>query len=63
MAEENISAMAYGMSEMAATYPNHIIANALAKVSSKLESLGKPFSDPLDDADKSVIKFYRAAKK
>jgi len=54
--------VAYGMSEMAATYPNDMISNALARVSRKLERYGTPFAEPLDDLDKDVIRFYNNQK-
>jgi hypothetical protein len=46
------------MSEMAATYPNDIIANNLARVSMKVESQGHPFAPKLDALDMKIVQFY-----
>ena len=52
------------MSEMAATYPNDMISNALARVSRKIESIGSSkFAPKLDDTDLAVVRFYLANKK
>lgn len=55
--------LSFGMSEMAAKYPNDMISNALARVSRKLEYYGKPFSEPLSELDMQVISFYRSSIK
>ena len=48
-----------GMSTMAETYPNDQVANALARVSRKIESFGSTkFAPKLDDKDIAVIRFY-----
>lgn len=52
-----------GMSNMAATHPNDKIANALARVSRKIESIGtSKFAPELDDLDMKVVQFYLANK-
>lgn len=56
-------ALCEGMSEMAATYPDDTISNALARVSRKLESVGtSKFAPELDELDKQVIRFYLSKK-
>lgn len=55
--------ISFGMAEMAATYPNDMISNALARVSRKLEYYGKPFSEPLTELDMQVISFYKSKVK
>lgn len=52
--------LSFGMSEMAAKYPNDMISNALARVARKLEYYNKPFSEPLTTLDMEVISFYRS---
>ena len=57
----NISRLSIGMSEMALTYPNDMIANALARVSRKLETLGtSKFAPELNELDKQIINFYHS---
>lgn len=52
-----------GMSNMAATHPNDKIANALARVSRKIESIGtSKFAPELDEIDMKVVQFYLANK-
>ncbi len=52
-----------GMSDMAAKHPNDQIANALARVSRKIESIGTTkFAPELDAIDMNVIQFYLANK-
>ena len=52
-----------GMSTMAATHPNDKIANALARVSRKIESIGtSKFAPELDEIDMKVVQFYLANK-
>ena len=52
-----------GMSNMAATHPNDKIANALARVSHKIESIGtSKFAPKLDDLDMKIVQFYLANK-
>jgi hypothetical protein len=52
-----------GMSNMAATHPNDKIANALARVSRKIESIGtSKFAPELDELDMKVVQFYLANK-
>jgi hypothetical protein len=64
MQDIKISRLSVGMSEMARTYPNDRIANALARVSWKLESIGtSKFAPQLDELDKQIIKFYNANRK
>jgi hypothetical protein len=56
--EQSLGKIACGMSEMAATYPNDIIANNLARVSMKVESQGHPFAPKLDALDMKIVQFY-----
>lgn len=60
MNQNTAKALAFGMAEMASTYPNHEISNALSRVSQKLESFGAPFAQPLTALDKQVIAFYNS---
>lgn len=55
--------IAYELSEMAAKHPNNTISNALAALSTKIESLGKPFAEQLNDMDLKVLAYYRTEKK
>ncbi len=62
---ENVKLMTLceGMSDMAAKHPNDQIANALARVSRKIESIGTTkFAPELDAIDMNVIQFYLANK-
>lgn len=54
--------LSFKMADMAANYPNHEIANALSRVSQKLESFGAPFAPELTPIDKQLIAFYHANK-
>jgi hypothetical protein len=59
MTNIKLMALCDGMSEMAATYPNDIISNALARVSRKIESIGtSKFAPNLDDTDMKIVQFY-----
>lgn len=58
MNEKTLGKIATGMAEMATTYPNDMIANNLARVSSKIESLFYPFAPKLDALDMKVVSFY-----
>jgi len=61
MQDIHISRLSVGMSEMARTYPNDTIANALARVSWKLDTLGtSKFAPGLDELDKQITRFYHA---
>ena len=60
MDQNTARSLAFGMAEMASTYPNHEIANALSRVSQKLESHGAPFAPELTTLDKHVIAFYNS---
>lgn len=60
--EQSLGQIATGMSLMATTYPNDIIANNLARVSMKVESLGYPFAPKLNALDMKVIQFYLSQK-
>jgi hypothetical protein len=58
-----LAEIAYGMSEMARTHKNDVIANNLARVSEKVAGLGASWSGkPLTDVDRVVIKYYLANK-
>jgi hypothetical protein len=59
MKTQKLLALCDGMSNMAATHPNDTIANALARVSRKIESIGtSKFAPELDDLDMKVVQFY-----
>jgi hypothetical protein len=59
----NLAKIAYGMSEMARTHKNDMIANNLARVSEKVAAIGASWAgEPLTDVDKLVIKYYLANK-
>lgn len=60
--KKEIFVVSQGMAEMAAKYPNHIISNALSRVSQKLESFGTLFSQTLTKVDKDTIRFYHQHK-
>ena len=63
MTSLKILSLCDGMSEMAATYPNDRIANALARVSHKIESIGTTkFAPKLDETDLKIIQFYLSKK-
>lgn len=63
MTKAQLLSLCEGMSEMAATYPNDLISNALARCSRKIESLGtSKFAPNLDETDIQIIKFYLANK-
>lgn len=59
----DLSVVSHGMSEMAAKHKNDVIANALARVSQKIDSLGTPFAKKLTDEDMKVIAYYHQHKK
>ena len=63
MKTQKLLSLCDGMSNMAATHPNDKIANALARVSRKIESIGtSKFAPELDDLDMKVVQFYLANK-
>jgi len=63
MTDYQISQICCGMAVMASKYPNDTIANALARVSWKLESYRTTkFAPELTDLDRKIIKFYLANK-
>jgi hypothetical protein len=63
MKTQKLLALCDGMSNMAATHPNDTIANALARVSRKIESIGtSKFAPELDDLDMKVVQFYLTNK-
>ena len=58
-----LAEIAYGMSEMARTHKNDMIANNLARVSEKVAALGANWSgSPLDKTDMMVVRYYLANK-
>lgn len=63
LSKYDLSVLSHGMSEMAAIHKNDMIANALARVSQKIESFGTPFAPPLTEEDKAVIVYYHTEKK
>jgi hypothetical protein len=54
--------IAFGMSQMAKTYPNDLIANNLARVSEKVAAYGLAWSEKLSDLDYKIIQFYLQKK-
>lgn len=63
MTSIKILSLCDGMSEMAATYPNDRISNALARVSRKIESMGtSKFAPKLDEIDLKIVQFYLSKK-
>lgn len=63
MKTQKLLSLCDGMSNMAATHPNDKIANALARVSRKIESIGtSKFAPALDELDMKVVQFYLANK-
>ena len=63
MKNVKLMSLCEGMSEMAAKHPNDTIANALARVSRKIESMGtSKFAPELDEVDVKVIQFYLSSK-
>lgn len=58
-----LAEIAYGMSEMARTHKNDIIANNLARVSEKVAAYGASWAGkPLDELDMKVVRYYLANK-
>jgi hypothetical protein len=55
---QKLHKIAFGMAEMAKTYPNDMIANNLARVSEKVAAYGSSWSEKLDDLDMKLIRFY-----
>lgn len=63
MKNVKLMALCEGMSDMAAKHPNDTIANALARVSRKIESMGtSKFAPKLDEVDMKVVQFYLSSK-
>ena len=55
--------LSYGMSEMAASTSNDVIANALARVADKLQMKGENLkTSDLTELDKQIISYYHANK-
>jgi hypothetical protein len=55
--------IAYGMSEMARTHRNDVIANNLARVSEKVAAIGAAWAgSPLTKTDMMVVRYYLANK-
>ena len=52
-------ALGMQMMDKALTYPNDMIANALARTGDKLVHQGMPYVKPLDETDHKVIAFFR----
>lgn len=58
-----LAEIAYGMSEMARTHKNDMIANNLARVSEKVAAYGASWGGkPLDKIDMMVVQYYLANK-
>ena len=59
----NLAKIAYGMSQMARTHKDDLIANNLARVSEKVSAIGANWAGkPLDKIDMMVVKYYLANK-
>ena len=58
-----LAEIAYGMSEMARTHKNDVIANNLARVSEKVAVQGANWAGkPLDETDMALVRYYLANK-
>lgn len=57
-----LSMVSNGMSEMARTHPNDVIANNLARVSELVASYGSAWSSKLTKTDMMVVRYYLANK-
>ena len=58
-----LAEIAYGMSEMARTHKNDMIANNLARVSEKVAAYGASWGGkPLDKTDVMLVQYYLANK-
>lgn len=55
---KKLQKIAYGMSQMAKTHSNDLIANNLARVSEKVAAYGLAFSEKLTDLDYKIIQYY-----
>lgn len=60
--EKKLSRISNGMSEMARTHPNDVIANNLARVSEKVASFGATWSTKLTKTDMMVVQYYLSNK-
>ena len=59
-----LASISYGMSEMARTHPNDMIANNLARVAEKVAAYGASWAgEPLTKTDMMLVKYYLANKK
>ena len=54
--------IAFGMSQMAKTHTNDLIANNLARVSEKVAAYGLAWSEKLTDLDYKIIQYYLQKK-
>ena len=59
---QKLHKIAFGMAEMAKTYPNDKIANNLARVSEKVAAYGSAWSEKLSKQDYEIIRFYLQKK-
>jgi hypothetical protein len=63
IASSKLAEIAYGMSEMARTHKNDVIANNLARVSEKVAVQGASWAGkPLDETDMMLVRYYLANK-
>jgi|LakMenE18May11ns_1017448.scaffolds.fasta_scaffold8108006_2 hypothetical protein len=63
IASSKLAEIAYGMSEMARTHKNDVIANNLARVSEKVAVQGANWAGkPLDETDMMLVRYYLANK-
>lgn len=63
ISEQKLFSIANGMSVMAETHPNDVIANNLARVSQKVIAQGTSWSSKLDKTDLAVVRYYLANSK
>ena len=60
----DLAKIAYGMSQMARTHKDDLIANNLARVSEKVAAYGAAWAgEPLTKVDMAVVKYYLANAK
>lgn len=60
---KRLQEIGYGMSQMAMTHPNDMIANNLARVSEKVSAYGLAWSEKLTPLDFEIIRYYLAKKR
>lgn len=56
--QKQLQKISHGMSQMAKTHPNDLIANNLARVSEKVATYGLAFSGKMTKLDYEIIRYY-----